>query len=118
MHVHKSQIYLRSNLYFILEIILMRFLSVLILKLILFIITVCSRACTCMCTCTPRRVWRSETVLGSGSSPSTVGPGGCVQVIRPDVCGESFTSRAALLVLYFNFSYLVELTLLSVSFVT
>lgn len=35
-----------------------------------------------------------------------------------DVCGESSTSRAALLVLHLNFSHLVELTLLSVSFVT
>lgn len=35
-----------------------------------------------------------------------------------DLCGESFTSRAALLVLHLNFSHLVELTLLSVSFVT
>lgn len=94
------------------------FLPVLIVKLILFIITVCSRACTCMCVYMPRRVWKSETVLGSGSSPSTAGPGCWAQVIRPDVCGASFTSRAALLVLYFNFSYLVELTLLSVSFVT
>lgn len=34
------------------------------------------------------------------------------------MCGESFTSRAALLVLHLNFSHLVELTLLSVSFVT